>query len=130
MRPRPDPRVVDWLNAQAVDTIYLSTVSLAELLLGAALLPDGRRKTDLASSLVEQVGKMFEERLLPFDIASAQTYATIVSRARAAGKTIGFADGLIAAIARVRGLAVATRDKAPFAAAGVLVIDPWRYPWK
>jgi predicted nucleic acid-binding protein len=128
MRPIPDARVISWLNAQASDTVYLSTVSLAELLLGIAVLPDGRRKSDLASSLADKVVKMFGPRLLSFNPASAQAYALLVSRARATGRSIGLADGLIAAIATAHGLAVATRDIVPFAAAGVLVINPWSDP--
>ncbi len=125
MRRLPDPHVIDWLNAQAAETIYLSTVSLAELLLGIAVLPDGRRKADLASALTEQAAKLFGSRLLPFDAASAQAYAAIISHARAVGKSVGIADGLIAATATAHGLTVATRDIAPFVATGVSVINPW-----
>jgi predicted nucleic acid-binding protein len=89
MRRLPAPRVIDWLNAQAAETIYLSTVSLAELLLGIAVLPDGRRKTDLASSLAERTATLFGARLVPFDTASARAYAAIVSQARAAGRAVG-----------------------------------------
>ncbi len=125
MRRLPEPRVIDWLNAQAAQTIYLSTVSLAELLLGIAVLPDGRRKTDLASSLAERTAKLFGERLVPFDAPSARAYAALVSRARAAGRAVGVTDGLIAGIAFAHSLTVATRDVTPFIAAGVSVINPW-----
>lgn len=128
MRAVPNARVVSWLNAQAADTLYLSTVSLAELLLGIAVLSDGRRKSDLISSLANKAAEMFGPRLLSFDPASAEAYALLVSRARAAGRSIGLADGLIAAIAAAHDFAVATRDISPFSAAGVRVIDPWSDP--
>lgn len=126
MRRVPDPRVVAWLDAQAAETLYFSTVSLAELLLGVAVLPGGRRKTELALSLGAQSAVLFGDRVLPFDIAAARAYAEIVGGARAVGRTIGFADGQIAAIAVTRALAVASRDTAPFEAAGLVVVNPWR----
>jgi predicted nucleic acid-binding protein len=125
MRPAPDPAVICWLDAQLAESLYLSTVSLAELLLGVAVLSDGRRKLELGSALLSQAVTLFGDRVLAFDVPAAHAYATIVSGARAAGVTIGVADGQIAAIATVRGLAVATRDKKPFEAAGLNVIDPW-----
>lgn len=128
MRLSPDPTLVAWLNAQVAETIYLSTVSLGELLLGIAILPDGRRKADLASVLAERMAAMFGPRMLDFDVPSAWAYASIVSKARAEGRAIGLADGLIASTAAttVHGLAIATRDTRPLAAAGVPVLNPWR----
>jgi toxin FitB len=125
MRPTPDPAVIAWLDAQAAESLYLSSVSLAELLLGIAVLPDGRRKIELGSSLLSNAVILFGDRLLPFDVPAAQAYATLVSAARSAGHAIGVADGQIAAIATAKGLAVATRDIGPFEAAGLSVINPW-----
>ncbi len=125
MRAVPEPRVIAWLDAQAVETLYLSTISLAELLLGIAVLPDGRRKTQLELGLEDKAAALFGPRLLPFDTAAARAYADIISRARTAGRAIGVADGQIAAIAAACGLIVATRDTAPFEAAGVAVVNPW-----
>jgi predicted nucleic acid-binding protein len=126
MRAAPDPRVVAWLDAQVAETLYLSTVSLAELLLGVALLPDGRRKGELGDLLAGQVTTIFGSRLLSFDRAAAEVFAVTMSRARAGGTAIGFADGQIAAIARAHGLQVASRDIVPFRAAGLVVINPWQ----
>ncbi len=125
MRPRPAAQVIDWLDAQVFETLYLATVSLAELLYGIAVLPEGRRKVTLGTGLAEQAARLFGDRVLSFDKAAAQTYALVVSRARRAGQAIEVADGQIAAIAMVHGLAIATRDTAPFQAAGLRVIDPW-----
>jgi hypothetical protein len=125
MRHTPEPRVVEWLDAQAAETLYFSTVSLAELLLGIAMLPDGRRKVEPGLSLAGQAVALFGGRVLPFDLAAARAYAEVVGRARAAGRAIGVADGQIAAIAAANNLTVATRDTGPFTAAGIAVIDPW-----
>jgi predicted nucleic acid-binding protein len=67
----------------------------------------------------------FAGRILAFDLPATQAYADLMAKAQAAGQPIGQAFGLIAAIARTHGMTVATRDTAPFAAAGVSVIDPW-----
>jgi predicted nucleic acid-binding protein len=125
MRLKPDPAVIAWLDAQAVESLYLSAISMAELLLGVAVLPEGRRKSELGSSLLAQAAALFGDRVLPFDLPAAQAYATLVSRTRAAGYTMGIADGQIAAIATIAGLTVATRDKSPFEAAGLPIINPW-----
>lgn len=125
MRPRSEPAVKAWLDLQSAETLYLTATSFSELLVGVDLLPPGRRKDGLEAALTEFVFRLFGPRILAFDREAARAYATLVARARAAGHVIGFADGQIAAIAAVHGYAVATRDTAPFRAAGVAVINPW-----
>jgi predicted nucleic acid-binding protein len=125
MKPYGNPAVHAWLDRQAAETLYLTTPSLAELLVGIEILPDGKRKEGLAAALAELMTRLFGSRVLPFDQQAAVAYAPVVSRARAGGTIISVADGQIAAIAAVRGFAVATRNAAPFVAAGLPVIDPW-----
>lgn len=125
LRPEPDPRVLAWLDAQDPRTLYLSTVSLAELLVGTAYLPPGRRRSKLEEDLARALAQLFGDRLLPFDVASATAFAPMMARARAQGVQVGMADGEIAATAATRGFTVATRDVEPFRATGVTVIDPW-----
>lgn len=125
LRAAPEPRVVAWLDAQPLETLFLSVVSVAELRYGVARLPNGRRRKALAERLETQVLPAFAGRILAFDLPATQAYADLMTKAQAAGQPIGMADGLIAAIARAHGMTVATRDTAPFAAAGVPVIDPW-----
>jgi toxin FitB len=125
MRLSPNPKVVAWLDAQLSETLHLSAISLAEVLLGIALMPDGKRKAELGVSLVGQALDLFGPRVLAFDTVAATMYASVISRARAAGRPIGMADGQIAAIAMAHKLSVATRHTAPFEAAGLKVINPW-----
>jgi len=125
MRREPDRNVVGWLDAQAAESLYLATVSLAELLLGIENLPAGKRSKALAAAINEQLIALFGERIAPFDIRAAEAYARIVTRARRHGYLIALADAQIAAIAASRQFSVATRDEAPFRAAGVSVINPW-----
>jgi len=125
MRPDGNPAVAAWLNRQRSETLYLTTVNLAELLLGVELLSLGQRRSRLEARIAEVVATFGDRRILGFDTQSARLFAVLVARARAAGHSIATADGQIAAIAAARGFSVATRDTAPFIAAGVPVIDPW-----
>jgi toxin FitB len=126
LRPAPDARVIAWIDAQALETLFLSAITVAELRAGVALLPAGKRRTALQESLETQVLPLFTGRVLPFDLACTQAYAQLMAKARAAGLVVASVDGYIAAIAAANGLAVATRDIWPFEAAGVAVIDPWQ----
>lgn len=125
LRATPEPRVVEWLDAQPLETLYLSVVTVAELRFGVARLPAGKRRGALRERLETQVIPAFAGRVLTFDLPATQAYADLMGKAQTAGLAIGMADGYIAAIATVNGMTVATRDKAPFDAAGVSVIDPW-----
>jgi len=124
MKPEPNSSVRDWLDAQAAETLFLSSVTIADLLFGIGALPKGKRKVNLAAAL-DGVRDLFETRILPFDTAAAQRYADLAVAARAAGKGFPTPDGYIAAIAAAHGFAVASRDTSAFEAAGLVVIDPW-----
>lgn len=126
MRAKGDPAVADWLDRQRPDTLFLTTVTLAELLLGLELLPLGLRRSRLEARIGTVIDTFGDRQMLTFDTGAARAFAVLVARARAAGHTIGVADAQIAAIAAAHGFAVATRDLAPFVAAGVPVIDPWQ----
>jgi predicted nucleic acid-binding protein len=125
IRETPSAAVEAWLDRQNFEHLFLTSVSVAELLVGVEILPAGRRRDALAVKIAEVIGLFGEARLLAFDVVAAQTYAICVARARAAGSVLSVADGQIAAIATARGFSVATRDVAPFQAAGVKVINPW-----
>lgn len=124
MKPIPDPKVRDWLNEQAADTLYLSSVSIAELTFGIAALPAGKRKHMLDNAF-EGLLELFKGRVLNFDTQAARYYAGLAVTARTRGRGFPTPDGYIAAIAASRGFIVASRDTAPYEAAGVTVINPW-----
>lgn len=124
MKPEPDPAVRAWLNEQSAETLYLSSVTLAELLFGIAALPNGKRK-DLLSETLDGLMQLFKERVLPFDTGAARKYADLAVTARTAGRGFPVPDGYIAAIAASQGYQVASRDMAPFEAANVDAINPW-----
>jgi len=124
MRPEPHGRVHAWLNDQAAETLYLSSVTVAELLFGIAATPEGKRRKRLAAML-DGLLDLFDRRILSFDIEAARRYPDMAVTARSAGRRFPTPDGYIAAIAASRGFLVASRDTAPFEAGGVEVIDPW-----
>jgi predicted nucleic acid-binding protein len=125
LRPAPDARVIEWIDAQPLETLFLSAITVAELRAGLALLPAGKRRTGLQQNLEKRVLPLFAGRVLPFDLACTQAYAVLLAKARTPGLAIATAGGYIAAIAAANGFTVATRDTGPFEAAGVAVIDPW-----
>lgn len=120
----PNPGVLNWIDAQAVATLYLSAITVAELRYGLATMTEGKRRTIYRTRLEHEVVPVLSGRVLPFDLDASEAYAGLV--ARAAGKTIGEADGYIAATAATHRLMVATRDTRPFEAAGLNTINPWR----
>jgi toxin FitB len=128
IKPGRDKIVIDWLDKQSAETLYLTATSLSELLIGIAIMPDGKRKNHISAGLEALISKLFGTRVLPFDRDAAITYSALVSVARKAGKTVSLSDGQIGAIASVHGFAVATRDTAPFAALGIKVVNPWHSP--
>ena len=124
-RAVPDETVIDWLNRQPLETLYLASMTVAELRAGVALIPAGKRRTVLSDSIEHQVLPVFVGRVLSFDMACTRAYADVLASARKAGSGIEAADAVIAAIVLENGFSVATRDVSPFLAAGVSVINPW-----
>jgi len=124
MKPEPHPAVRAWLNGQATETLYLSTVTVAELLFGIGALPVGRRK-DLLAQTLDGLMRLFRDRVLPFDMDAARCYAELAVLAKTAGRGFPTPDGYIAAVASSRGFMVASRDTEPFKAANIRVINPW-----
>jgi len=125
MRSAPEEAVLGWIDTYPASEFYISAVTKAEIELGIALLPDGRRKTDLETA----AGLMFEEfpsRCLPFDSMAASKYAVVVARRSRTGRPISVEDAQTAAIALSRGMTLATRNTRDFELIdGLTVVNPW-----
>ena len=125
MRSASDELVAQWMDDQPNSSLFTTTVTQAEILYGVAVLPAGKRKQGLAAA----VGAMFEQdfrgRVLPFDGPAAVAYAEICTDRARLGRPISQFDAQIAAIARSRGAALATRNTPDFDECGIDVIDPW-----
>ena len=124
MKAEPNVAVRRWLNRQAAETLYLSSVTLAELMFGIEALPAGKRKKNLMQAC-DGLMVLFEERVLSFDLDAARHYARLAVKAKGAGRGFPTPDGYIAAIAASRSFIVSSRDTGPYDAAGVTVINPW-----
>lgn len=125
LKARADPRVVAWLDRQAADALFISTISVSEILFGVASLAASKRRNRLAAAFENAILRLFAGRILSFDLEAARAYASLMSAARGRGVPIPIVDGQIAAIAKANGFSVATRDEAPFRAAGLNVVNPW-----
>ena len=124
LRMRPDPKVLAWLDAQAAETLFMSTISHAELRFGVLKMPEGKRRNDLAAQ-IERALELFKDRTLEFDVNAAEQLAQIVARCEKMGKPATAPDAYIAAIAAAHGFSVATRNVDHFKHMGVRVINPW-----
>jgi predicted nucleic acid-binding protein len=125
MRAAPEVAVEQWLADQPVASVFISAITEAELRYGVALMPPGKRRSALAVEIENMLGEDFSGRILPFDSPAAVAFAEIAAERRQAGRPISQADAQIAAIARSRGAALATRNVADFEGCGVEIINPW-----
>ena len=125
MRMSPDPAVEAWVAGYPVEDLFFSAVGESELRYGAAIMPAGRRRETLVADIETMLHTAFEKRILPFDSGAARAYAVIAAKRRFAGRAVAPADCQIAAIARARGMEVATRNVRDFEDMGIEIIDPW-----
>ncbi|MCE2486975.1 MAG: PIN domain-containing protein [Desulfurellaceae bacterium] len=125
MRPSPAPAVEQWVATRPAASLFFSAVGEAELRYGVAILAAGRRRAALASAIEAMLREDFAGRVLPFDSAAARAYAESAARRCATGRPVAQADAQIAAIARSRGMALATRNVRDFENMGIELLDPW-----
>ena len=125
IRKAPDPAVEAWTAGRPLESLFFSAVGEAELRYGVAILPPGRRRETLASNIERMLRDAFGNRVLPFDGDAARAYADIAAMRRSAGRPVAPADCQIAAIARSRNMAVATRNVRDFEDIDIEVVDPW-----
>ena len=125
MQSAPSSKVLAWLDDRPTRELFMTAVTEAEIRTGIAFLPEGGRRRGLAEAAERAFGGLFAGRVLPFDSAAARIYAEIAAARRASGRPLSQTDGQIAAIARSRGMTVATRNVRDFAETGIEVIDPW-----
>lgn len=126
LKPLPNPGVLEWLDRQVPATLYMTTINVAELLTGIEALPAGKRRAQLQRAMAGEIMPLFAGRILAFDQGAAEVFARVNAAAQAAGNSIDFADGAIAAIATIHGFSVATRNERDFKGTGVSVINPWK----
>jgi predicted nucleic acid-binding protein len=121
----PSATVLKWLDRQSPATLYLTTISQAELFAGVLALPAGKRRTELKRVINNELVSLFANRILPFGENSAEAYAQVVTGANAAGNPIDLADAAIAAIALEHNFILATRNERDFKGTSVKLLNPW-----
>ena len=125
LKPNPDAEVLRWLDLQSPATLYVTTISQAELLAGVAALPAGKRRTELRKVIDKELVSLFADRILPFGGPSVEAYAQVVTGANAAGNPIDFAVAAIGAIAVEHNYILATRNVGDFKGTSVKLLNPW-----
>lgn len=124
-RPRPEARVMEWLDGLDEDRAFISVVSIAEIRRGVALMDNGRRRDALAEWLAEELPRRFDSRVIPVDEPVALTWGDLMGSARRSGRGMSSMDGLIAATAVKHDLTLATRNIKDFEGFGISLFDPW-----
>ena len=125
MTSPPAGPVLHWLNAQDTASLYLSTITIAEIGFGLNVMPAGKRRRLLRERFEQFVAAAFDQRILSFDQDAARIYGEILGHRREIGRPMSNFDGQIAAIARSKGFGVATRNVGDFEECGVLIINPF-----
>lgn len=124
-RPRPEPRVVAFVEDQPLDSLYVSAVSFAELRFGIEMVPDAARRTELNDWLAHKVRPMFEQRVLPVTEDVMFKWRLLVEEGRKAGHTFSQPDLIIAATGLQHGLTIVTRDTRDYVKARAALFNPW-----
>jgi|ERR1700720_4182632 predicted nucleic acid-binding protein len=128
MRRVPNAAVVEWLDSQPANDLFLCTPVLAEIYYGVARLDESMRKSNLLRSYRQIVAEVFEGRILPFDAPAAEAYGELVAELESDGNPITVIDAMIAAIAQSNAATLATRNTAHFTKTGVTLVNPFGAP--
>ena len=125
MRAEPDGAVIDWLDRQPADSVWLSSITVFETRFGLALLPKGRRRVVLHQAFERVLAEDLANRVLDFDSMAAATAAHLAADRQRAGRSVDLRDTMIAGIALARRATIATRNTKHFEGLDVLIVNPW-----
>jgi predicted nucleic acid-binding protein len=125
LKASPSPAVKSWVAGHASASLFTTTITEAEMLLGVALLGRGKRRQMLEESMAGMFETDFAGRLLPFDSSAARSFARLVARRRAMGRPIAQLDAQIAGITHSRGAKLATRNLSDFEGCEIELVNPW-----
>lgn len=125
MQQQPDPAVVNWLDAQAAEAIWISSITLFEARYGLALLPDSQRKTQLQQCFEQLVKTDLANRVLVFDVRAAHLAAQLAAARKKRGRPVDMRDTFIAGLALAQSATLATRNTRHFDDLATPVINPW-----
>ncbi|OBQ35337.1 MAG: recombinase [Anabaena sp. MDT14b] len=122
---QPNQKVLDWVDAQVPETLYLSVITIGEIAKGICKLTPSKRKESLTTWLNETLPNRFENRILTLDVSTMVLWGNLVGQLEQNGRPLPAMDSLIAAIALQHSLSLVTRNEKDFAGTGVVIINPW-----
>ena len=122
---QPNQKVLDWVDAQFPETLYLSVITIGEIAKGICKLTPSKRKESLTTWLNETLPNRFEHRILTLDVSTMVLWGNLVGQLEQNGRPLPAMDSLIAAIALQHSLSLVTRNEKDFAGTGVAIINPW-----
>lgn len=125
VKPRPEPKVVDWLNAAEMERVFLSAVTIGEIQLGISNLPASNRRTELEIWLNSTLPAQFPDRVLPLDADTFVAWGEMTAQLRRQGLPMAVMDALIAATALQHKMVLVTRNVADFKSTGLSLLNPW-----
>jgi predicted nucleic acid-binding protein len=125
VRPKPDRRVVEWMEAAEEPRLYLSVLTLGEIRKGLAGLPQGKRRSQLETWMDVELRSRFAGRIIPIDLEIAHRWGLITAEAKQKGKALPVMDGLLAATAVHYSLTMVSRNASDFRHVAVPVLNPW-----
>jgi toxin FitB len=124
-RRKPARRVVAFVAEQPLESLYISSITLAEIRFGIEVVADAARRAELNDWVTHKVRPMFEQRVLPITEDVMFKWRLLVEEGRKVGHTFSQPDLIIAATALEHGLTVVSRDTSDYEKARVPVFDPW-----
>jgi toxin FitB len=124
---QPDPKVLSWLESIPAEHIYLSAITIGELVKGVEKLPDSKRKSDLLTWLMNDLLVRFEDHILSVDVRVMMVWGKLIAHLEAIGKPMPAIDSLLAATAETHGHSLVTRNVQDFVNAGIALLNPWEY---
>ena len=125
VKKEPNPAVVNWLDGQDEQKLFLSVLNLGELQKGISKLPDGAKKDELQAWVALDLVERFTGRILEIDLETALSWGRLQGEAEQSGEKLPAMDSLIAATAAAHGLVVVTRNVKDMERCGVKVCNPW-----
>jgi predicted nucleic acid-binding protein len=125
MKPLPAQSLLTWLDQQESDTLYITSVTIGEIMYGLHALPSGKRRTSLEVAFKQVLSEAFMDRSFPFDDAAAMMYGKIMGSCKEKGRVMSVCDGQIASIASHRHARLATRNVKDFEACKITLVNPF-----
>ncbi|MCC5616155.1 type II toxin-antitoxin system VapC family toxin [Nostoc sp. CHAB 5836] len=123
----PNQKVLDWLDAQAPETLYISIITIGEIAKGISKITASKRKESLTKWLNQTLASRFQDRILGIDFSTMVLWGNLVGQLEQNGRPLPAMDSLIAAIAIHNSLSLVTRNEKDFAGTRVVIINPWSF---